>query len=99
MEIKAVSKWTFLSNHAHVIVLLAMDSDTVLREIAQKIGITERAVQGIISDLEQSGFITRERVGRRNQYKLNLKKPLRHVIENKCTIGEIINTILKKNHS
>ena len=60
--------WTFLSNHAHVLAVLHSDPDKVLREVAIEVGITERAVQRIIQDLEEGGFIKRERVGRRNRY-------------------------------
>ena len=58
--------WTFLSNHAHVLVCLAQDPDARLRDVALSVGITERAVQKIVSDLAAAGVIERERAGRRN---------------------------------
>ena len=61
---KSSHRWTFLTNHAHVLVVLHADPKKVLREVAIEVGITERAVQRIIQDLEDSGFIQRERVGR-----------------------------------
>lgn len=91
------SRWTFLTNHTHVLILLATRENIVLREVANAVGITERAVQRIISELEQEGFIAREKIGRQNEYKLNLKKPLRHPVEEKCTIGDLIQFIIKKN--
>src|ERR1700730_8293231 len=57
-------QWTFLTNHGHVLVLLSRNPSLVLREVALRVGITERAVQRIIADLESSGFIEREKVGR-----------------------------------
>ncbi len=86
--------WTFLTNHAHVLILLSQDSSLVLREVAFKIGITERAVQRIIADLEQDGFIEREKVGRRNQYRILTKHPLRHPIESHRSIGDLIELII-----
>ena len=86
--------WTFLTNHAHVLIVLSQDASLVLREVALKIGITERAVQRIIADLEQDGFIEREKVGRRNQYRIRTKQPLRHPIESHRSIGDLIATIV-----
>jgi predicted transcriptional regulator len=83
-------RWTFLTNHAHVLILLSQDSTLVLREVALRIGITERAVQRIIADLELDGFIEREKVGRRNQYRILGKRPLRHPIESHRSIGDLI---------
>ncbi len=84
------NRWTFLTNHAHVLILLSQDSSLVLREVALKIGITERAVQRIIADLEQDGFIEREKVGRKNQYHILVKRPLRHPVEAHRSIGDLI---------
>ncbi len=87
-------RWTFLTNHAHVLILLSQDSSLVLREVAFRIGITERAVQRIIADLEQDGFIEREKVGRKNQYCILVKRPLRHPIESHRSIGDLIALIV-----
>ena len=89
-------RWTFLTNHAHVLILLSQDSSLVLREVALRIGITERAVQRIIADLEQDGFIEREKVGRKNQYRILVKRPLRHPIESHRSIGDLITLIVSK---
>ena len=85
--------WTFLTNHSHVIILLAQDPSMVLREVASRIGITERAVQRIIAELEQGGFIERQRVGRNNHYLIRTKKTLRHPIESHRTIGDLLNLL------
>jgi DNA-binding MarR family transcriptional regulator len=82
--------WTFLTNHAHVLVCLARDADLRQRDLAQAIGITEGAVQVILNDLEAEGYLTRERVGRRNRYRLALDQPLRHPLEARHTVGEVI---------
>ena len=86
--------WTFLSNHAHVLVCLASDPGVRLRDVAAEVGITERAVQGIVGDLEQAGVIVRERHGRRNSYRLNLEAPLRHRLEAHRTIRALLSLVL-----
>ena len=80
-KIESNSSWTFLSNHAHVLVCLAADPAMRLRDVAQEVGITERAAQRIVSELEQAEILTRIRDGRRNRYKLHTDKPLRHPLE------------------
>ena len=87
-------RWTFLSNHAHVLICLAQNPDMRLREVAERIGITERAVFNIIADLEQEGLLTRYREGRRNSYELSLDHPLRHPIEKHRQVGELVRLIL-----
>lgn len=88
--------WTFLSNHAHVLVCLAQHPDARLRDVAQSVGITERAVQKIVSDLEQAGVLERERSGRRNSYRLNLEAPLRHALESHQTVGVLLSLVLDR---
>jgi predicted transcriptional regulator len=90
---KAEPRWTFLTNHAHVLIVLSKNPSTVLREVAVRVGITERAVQRIIADLERDGFIEREKVGRQNSYRLRSKQPLRHPIEAHRSIGDLIDLI------
>lgn len=82
--------WTFLTNHAHVLLLLPRNPSLVLREIALQVGITERAVQRIIADLEASGIIDREKIGRQNRYRIRTDRPLRHPIESHRTVGELL---------
>lgn len=84
------SDWTFLSNYGHVLFCLAMDSTARLRDIAGQVGITERAVQRIVADLVQGGFITRIREGRRNRYELHTQQHLRHPLEAQHTVGDLI---------
>lgn len=82
--------WTFLSNHAHVLIALAADPKLRLREVAVQVGITERAVQKILADLEREGLVTRAREGRCNRYALRLDQPLRHPLEAHRSVRELI---------
>lgn len=89
----AASRWTFLTNHAHVLILLSQDDSIVLRDVATRIGITERAVQRIIADLEEGGFIEREKVGRQNRYRISASESLRHPVESHRKIGDLLGMI------
>jgi len=82
--------WTFLTNHAHVLLAVARDPTARLRDVADTIGITERAAQAIVSDLEAAGYLTRERVGRRNQYTVNRAGHFRHPAEAEQRIGDLL---------
>ncbi len=83
-------RWTFLTNHAHVLVLLWQNPAMIVREVARQVGITERAVQHILAELETAGILQRTRVGRQNHYTINVAVPLRHPIESHRTIGELL---------
>ena len=84
------TSWTFLSNHGHVLICLAEDPDARLRDVAERVGITERAVQSIVGDLEGLGAITRTREGRRNRYEVHGQVRLRHPVEAHCTIDDLL---------
>ncbi len=73
--------WTFLSNHGHVLVHLSRQPDSRIRDIADTIGITQRSAQAILSDLEEAGYVTISKVGRRNSYKVNSGLKFRHPSE------------------
>ena len=96
MTVNPARHWTFLSNHAHVLVCLAQYPDARLRDVALSVGITERAVQKIVSDLEEAGVIVRERAGRRNSYRLRLDVPLRHALESHKTVGTLLSLVLDR---
>ena len=83
-------KWTFLTNHAHVLTVLDSEPDLILRKVALRVGITERAVMRIIGELDEAGVITRTREGRRNHYTINEGLPLRHPVEQHCTVGDLV---------
>ncbi len=74
------SDWTFLSNHAHVLLCIAQEPGVLLREVAKQVGITQRAVQRIVADLEEAGYLSRAREGRRNRYELHADRPFRHPV-------------------
>ncbi len=86
-------RWTFLTNHAHVLTVLDSEPDLVLRQVALRVGITERAVQRIVVDLDESGFIEIEKVGRQNHYKVLKNRSLRHPIEAHRSIGDLLRMI------
>jgi DNA-binding transcriptional ArsR family regulator len=86
-------RWTFLTNHSHVLILLHANPDIVLREVALAVGVTERAVQRIIQELESDGFIERERIGRRNRYRVLTDQRLRHPIERHRSIGDLLRLV------
>ncbi|NNM54397.1 MAG: winged helix-turn-helix domain-containing protein [Spirochaetales bacterium] len=88
-------EWTFFSNHTHVLFCLAKSPEIPLRLVAQQIGITERAVQLIVADLEEAGVLRRTRVGRQNRYELDFSVSLRHPIEKHVTIGAILEPLLR----
>lgn len=82
--------WTFLTNHAHVLLAVARDPDARLRDVAATVGVTERAAQAIVADLEAAGYLTRERVGRRNRYTVNPAGRFRHPAEADHQVGELL---------
>jgi DNA-binding MarR family transcriptional regulator len=84
------STWTFLSNHAHVIICIAADPTVRMRDIALMVNITERAVQRIIAEMEKGGYLTSVRQGRRNSYIIHGDRPLRHHLESHRTLQHLI---------
>ena len=83
-------EWRFVTNHAHVLECIAADPTIRLRDIAAAVGITERSAAQIVSDLEQAGYLTKKREGRRNAYKVHDQLPLRHPQHRHHTVGELI---------
>ena len=88
-----VPSWTFLTNHAHVLIAIDRDPELRQRDISRAVGITIGAVQKIISELERAGYVTSERVGRRNRYHVNADLPLRHPLESNHTIADLLTTL------
>ena len=82
--------WTFLTNHAHVLFCIARDPGVRLRDVAARVGITERAAQRIVADLDRDGYLERNRIGRRNHYRIDQDLHLRHPIEQHLAVGELI---------
>jgi len=86
----STSSWTFLSNHGHILIHLHNSPDSLVREIAQEVGITERSALSILSDLEEGGYISVERVGRRNHYRVNPHKNFRHPLEAQKPLSSLL---------
>lgn len=85
--------WTFLTNHAHVLLCIAADPTIRIREVAALVGITERAAQRIVAELEAEGYITHQRVGRRNHYEVHGEQPLRHPLEHHMGISALLHAL------
>jgi DNA-binding MarR family transcriptional regulator len=86
--------WTFLTNHAHVLFCIVQDPEVRLRDVAARVGITERAVQRIVTDLEGEGYLVVSKEGRRNRYEVCLDLPLRHPIERHRSVKALIQLVL-----
>lgn len=82
--------WTLLSNHGHVLVALSRNPTARIRDLAASVGITERAALKILADLEEAGYVTRERVGRRNEYRLHPDRRLRHPAESTVPVRDLL---------
>jgi len=87
---KKSDSWTFFSNHTHVLLCLYRDPDILLREVAIEVGITERAVQKIVAELEDAQVVKRTRVGRRNHYMIRERSKLRHPIESHRSVADLL---------
>ena len=85
--------WTFLTNHAHVLLCLAGGEALTARELGLMIGITERAIQVILADLTDGGYLIKKKIGRRNIYTVNRKGRLRHPLESHHTVGDLIDSL------
>ena len=85
--------WTFLTNHAHVLLCLSRGEALTARELGVRIGITERAVQVILSDLTEGGYLKKKKDGRRNLYTVNPRGRLRHPLESHHTVGQLIDAL------
>jgi len=85
--------WTFLTNHGHVLICIANDPGIRGRDIAERVGITERAAQAIVADLVAAGYVRRTRIGRRNHYEIDPDRPLRHPVEHDHRIGELLSVL------
>jgi len=87
------TSWTFLTNHTQVLICIDQNIDITLREVANKVGITERAAQRIVADLVEAGIIDRRRVGRRNHYLVNRGAAMRHAAQANHQIGPLLDLL------
>ncbi|MEA2153227.1 MAG: hypothetical protein QOI18_1460 [Solirubrobacteraceae bacterium] len=97
MAEETVPRWKFLTNHAQVLVCIAHDPGVLLREISQQVGITERAAHRIVTELAVSGYITRERNGRRNQYTVQSGAPLPDHLGRLERVGDLLSILVDTN--
>ncbi len=88
--------WSFLTNHAHVLLCLAADPHIRLRDIADNVGVTEGAAHRIVSDLVENGYVSKRRVGRRNYYEVHADAPLRRVAYRDHTVGELLEVLVNR---
>ncbi len=89
------STWTFMTNHTHVLLCIAEHPRSRTRDLATRVGITERAVQRIIAELEAAGYLSHGREGRNNHYTVHTDLPLRHPVEQHCGVSTLIEMTLK----
>jgi DNA-binding MarR family transcriptional regulator len=92
------ARWTFFTNHFLVLACVAASPDLRVRDIAARVGITERATQAILSDLANDGYLERIRIGRRNRYKVRRTTRFRHPIVRMTSVGEILDLVLANEH-
>jgi DNA-binding transcriptional ArsR family regulator len=90
-----MERWTFLTNHARVLVCIAHDPGLRLRDIAAEVGITERSAYAIVNDLTAAGYVVKERDGRRNRYQIQADRPLRDSLGREATIGEMLDLLVE----
>jgi len=86
----AMAYWTFLTNHAQVLICVSRNSRMTARAIAEIVGITERAVQRILDDLEAAAYLTRTRDGRKNMYEIHPERPMRHPAQHGLAIRDLL---------
>ncbi|SDC71591.1 MarR family protein [Geodermatophilus telluris] len=89
----STTAWTFLSNHGHVLVSLAMDPEVRVRDVATRVGITERSVQMIVADLERAGYVVREQAGRHDRYVVVHDRHFRHPLEEHVRVGDFLDLV------
>lgn len=85
--------WTFLTNHAHVFLCVVKDPEARLRDIAEIVGITERATQRIMSDLVEAGYIERDKAGRRNVYRVPAGLQMRHPMDRHADLDQLVHVL------
>ena len=89
-----MAEWSFLTNHARVLVCIAHDPGGRLRDIAATVGITERTAFGILTDLTDAGYVEKDKNGRRNRYQIQNHLPLREAVGRERTIGEVLEVLV-----
>jgi DNA-binding transcriptional ArsR family regulator len=93
MEKSVTRHWTFLSHHAHVLIVLAKNPEETIDGLAAHCGVTSRSIVSVLKDLEEAAYITKDRVGRNNHYSINTNGPLRHPTSAHHTVGDLIGAL------
>ncbi len=88
-----IPSWTFLTNHAHVLIALSRNGDLRQKDIAYSVGITVGAVHRILHELEEAGYLVSERIGRRKRYEINTSMPMRHPLEDQHSVHDLISSL------
>jgi DNA-binding MarR family transcriptional regulator len=88
-----MSQWAFLSHHGHVLLAIGEDPDITIDKLAAVVGVTTRSIVNILRDLEQGGYVRKEKAGRKNHYELSLESQLRHQTSSNRTVGELVTAI------
>ena len=91
-----MAKWTFITNHGLVLGYIARNPSSTARVIAQAVGITERTTHKIIAELAEAGYISRKKMGRKNQYQINPDLPLRHPSHGEVAVGDLLQLLAWK---
>jgi predicted transcriptional regulator len=92
-----MASWSFLTNHARTLLCIAHDPGVRVRDIAVEVGITERSAHGIVADLVGAGYVVKEKIGRRNRYRVQEHLPLRDPVTRERTIGEMLDLLVSAN--
>ena len=92
-----MAEWSFLTNHARVLVCIAHDPGVRLRDIAATLGITERTAYGIVTDLTEAGYVVKNKDGRRNRYEIQAHLPMREAVSRERTIGQVLELLVETN--
>jgi hypothetical protein len=95
---RATPRWTFLTNHGQLLLCIANEPGLSLREIGDRVGITERAAHRIVAELEQSGYLSRRRNGRRNRYTIKPHLPIPDSIARERQIGDLLDVLAHDDH-
>ena len=93
MSIDDGKPWTFVTSHTQMLLCLARDPNVRMRDVAETVGITERAAQRILGDLVEAGYVERERIGRRNHYTVNAALAMRHSSQRNLEIGQLLDLL------
>jgi DNA-binding IclR family transcriptional regulator len=96
---QGMSDWTLLTNHAHVLICIAREPGYRLREIADCVGLTERATHRLVDDLVKADYLTRHRLGNRSFYEVHADRPLRHDLVEHAEVGDILAPLLARSAS